>query len=364
VNRAQRPAAVPPESAGPIAVRTLTDGGQQPAEIAREVAAFLGAARKSLDIATYDIKLEPDTAALVEGAIEDAAARGVQVRLAFNHDHDRPIAVPPPSQIDEARIHALGVPTRAIPGVPDLMHHKFVVRDRESVWTGSANWTDDSWSREENVIVTVHSPALATAYAMDFEQLWRSRSVERSGEVDPRPVQVGDAVVRPWFCPERGPDLAHRIAKALGRARRRVRIASPVITSGPVLGTLAEVASDGRVDVAGVVDATQIAEVYGQWGQREHSLWKLHSLRQVFSAAPFTGKRSTPYAPGSVHDYMHAKMTVADDTVFVGSFNLSHSGEMNAENVLEIADPALAERMAAFIDEVRARYPAAPLPPG
>ena len=31
---------------------------------------------------------------------------------------------------------------------------------------------------------------------------------------------------------------------------------------------------------------------------------------------------------------MHAKVTVADDTVFVGSFNLSHSGELNGENVL------------------------------
>ncbi len=60
---------------------------------------------------------------------------------------------------------------------------------------------------------------------------------------------------------------------------------------------------------------------------------------------------------------MHAKVTVADDVVFVGSFNLSHSGELNAENVLEIADPALAEQLAAFIDTVRARYPAVDLPP-
>jgi phosphatidylserine/phosphatidylglycerophosphate/cardiolipin synthase-like enzyme len=42
--------------------------------------------------------------------------------------------------------------------------------------------------------------------------------------------------------------------------------------------------------------------------------------------------------------------------VFVGSFNLSHSGEMNAENVLEIADAALADRLAAFVDDVRGRY--------
>jgi phosphatidylserine/phosphatidylglycerophosphate/cardiolipin synthase-like enzyme len=54
---------------------------------------------------------------------------------------------------------------------------------------------------------------------------------------------------------------------------------------------------------------------------------------------------------------MHAKVTVADDTVFVGSFNLSHSGELNAENVLELTDPQIAERLAGFVDEVRRRYP-------
>jgi phosphatidylserine/phosphatidylglycerophosphate/cardiolipin synthase-like enzyme len=50
-------------------------------------------------------------------------------------------------------------------------------------------------------------------------------------------------------------------------------------------------------------------------------------------------------------------VTVADDTVFIGSFNLSHSGEENAENVLEIKDPKLADRMVAFVDSVRALYP-------
>ncbi len=65
------------------------------------------------------------------------------------------------------------------------------------------------------------------------------------------------------------------------------------------------------------------------------------------------GKRSTPWGPGTVHDFMHAKVTITDDVVFLGSFNLSHSGEQNAENVLEIHDPALAERLAGFVDSVR-----------
>ena len=85
------------------------------------------------------------------------------------------------------------------------------------------------------------------------------------------------------------------------------------------------------------------------------------ALEAALTRAQFSGKRSTPYAPGSVHDYMHAKVTVADDTVFAGSFNLSHSGELNAENVLEIEDAELAGRMAAFVDELRGRYPAVEL---
>jgi phosphatidylserine/phosphatidylglycerophosphate/cardiolipin synthase-like enzyme len=75
-------------------------------------------------------------------------------------------------------------------------------------------------------------------------------------------------------------------------------------------------------------------------------------------AGAFSGKRSEPWAIGSLHNFMHAKIVVADDTVFAGSFNLSHSGEKNAENVLEIKDAELASRLSAYVDEVRQRYPA------
>jgi phosphatidylserine/phosphatidylglycerophosphate/cardiolipin synthase-like enzyme len=165
-------------------------------------------------------------------------------------------------------------------------------------------------------------------------------------------------VIRPWFCPGRGEQLAHRIAKAIGTAKTRVRIASPVLSSAPILATLAQVVTDGKVDVAGVVDRTQVLQVIRQWHANGNASWKEPLLRTALTRAPFSGKHTTPYAPGSVHDYMHAKVTVADDVVFVGSFNLSHSGELNAENVLEIADAGIASRLAAFIDAVRARYPA------
>ena len=336
-----------------LEVHTHTDGGQTADAVADRVVAWIGGARTTLDLALYDVRLPGAVGDRVAGAIRAAAARGVAVRIAFNQDErppddgERPF-FPAPPRTEPHVLETLGVPVKPIPGWRDLMHHKYAVVDGGAVWTGSMNWTLDSWTRQENVVATVASPALAAAYTRNFEQLWDTGRVGASGNFDTGPSDG----VRPWFCPGRGPELSHRIAKRIGAARRRVRIASPLLTAGPILGTLAEVIEERRVDVAGVCDATQVRQVFAQWAQNPRSEWKAPLLERCLAA--FTGKVSTPYAPGAVHDYMHAKVTVADDTVFLGSFNLSRSGEENAENVLEIADAELADRLAAWIDELRA----------
>src|SRR5215212_10441679 len=326
-------------------VRTLVEGGQSAEDVAGDLVAWLGGARRSLDLALYDVRLPGPVGDAVAGSIRAARDRGVQVRIAFNEDEPadepRPFE-PPPPRTEPTLLEQLGVPLAPIPGWRDLMHHKYVVRDGAAVWTGSTNWTLDSWEREENVLVAVESPELAAAYARNFGELWERRHIGNSGDFD-----APAADPRPWFCPGRGPELSHRIAKRIGAARRRVRIASPVLTAGPILGTLNEVLAEGRLDVAGVCDATQVAQVFDQWAQNPRSQWKAPLLRAVLTV--FHGKHSIPYAPESVHNFMHAKVTVADDTTFLGSFNLSRSGETNAENVLEIADPALAQRMADWI---------------
>jgi phosphatidylserine/phosphatidylglycerophosphate/cardiolipin synthase-like enzyme len=346
----------------PIELRTLSDGGQRAAEVAREVAGFLARSERSLDLALYDVRFETDAGAVVLAALLAAQQRGVVVRLAHNVDHPGPVPVPPPPEMSPDAIERLPIETRGVAGIPDLMHHKFVVRDGRDVWTGSTNWTDDSWTRQENVIVRVlDAPELAAAFAITFDELWGRGQVAGTG-AQPRPVTVSSASVRPWFCPAFGDALSHRVAKHLGRAGQRIRIASPVLTAGPILGTLVEVVNEQRCDVAGVVDDTQVDDVFHQWRTNGVSAWKIPLLRQIMTGADFSGKVSTPWSPLSVHDFMHAKLVVADDVAFVGSFNFSRSGERNAENVLEIHDSAVADRLAAYVDEVRARYPRATVP--
>ena len=204
-------------TSAPIAVRTLTDGGQTASEVADWLAGFVAEATSTLDIAVYDFALTAGTLAPLASALSAATARGVRVRLAHNLQYDRPIPVPPPSALEPDQLEALGVPLRAIPGIPDLMHHKYVVRDGAVVWTGSLNWTDDAWVREENVIAVVSSGPVASAFERDFEDLWTTGAVQGTGAFEPGRSARGrrdrpDVVLAGSGPPARPPDRRPRSA--------------------------------------------------------------------------------------------------------------------------------------------------------
>jgi phosphatidylserine/phosphatidylglycerophosphate/cardiolipin synthase-like enzyme len=209
----------------------------------------------------------------------------------------------------------------------------------------------------ENVLVVVDSNDVAAAYTIDFEQLWTKRHVEHTGTFDDLPATMSNgASVRVLFSPGRGRKMSQLVATRIGQAQHRVRICSPVLTSSPILATLAEVLDDESCDTLVTVDGTQMAQVLTQWRRDGRAEWKGPVYERVVASGRVAAKRSTPYSPGSLHDYMHAKLVVCDDWVLTGSYNCSHSGELNAENLLEIRDQTLADRCAAYCEQVYARY--------
>jgi phosphatidylserine/phosphatidylglycerophosphate/cardiolipin synthase-like enzyme len=288
----------------------------------------------------------------------------VQIRIAYYAGpHQNPL-IPPPAGSTEAFLEPLGVPTRPVKGYQSLMHDKYVIRDggsdTASIWTGSTNWTPDAWAREENVIAQIPSRDLASHYTQDFEELWSRGHVENTGEdaggESLLSLNGHEVPARVWFSPGGGVAMSHDVARAISAARERVVIASPVITDGPILGALADVLRVGQVPIRGVYDQTQMNQALHQWQSSDHGLWKVQAFQYVASTAKLAGKRSTPYAPGSVHDYMHVKIVVSDDTVYLGSYNFSRSGEENAENLLRLQSHDVAELCVAYIDRVTARY--------
>ena len=122
-----------------------------------------------------------------------------------------------------------------------------------------------------------------------------------------------------------------------------------------MLGTLAEVLDDRSCPAAVTVDGTQMEQAVDNWHRDGRAAWKAPLFQRVVASGTVAQKHSTPW-PASPHDYMHAKLVVADDVVLTGSYNCSHSGEMNAENLLEIRSRPLAEQCANFAQSVYERY--------
>ena len=322
----------------------------------------------SLHLAIYDFRLSETLATPVVSALRDRATAGVDIRIAFDAGK-RTVPFPaagadpaPPGTSDFVAGIGSNIAARAVTGgdpqLPKLMHHKYIIRDGgtpgAALWTGSTNFTDDSWTLQENNIVRIDSPDLCTFYETDFAELWSRGDIATTGAHDTGSVQVDGLRVGVAFAPGEGRAIDHDIAHCISSMRRRLKVCSMLLTSGSLLGALADCLHQGHiVDYGGIYDQTQMAGVFDQW-QGTPAEWKIAAFRHV--AAGLTGKRSTPYSPASRHDFMHNKILVCDDVVITGSYNLSHSATENAENVLFLHDAELAERYDNYIGQLVRRY--------
>jgi phosphatidylserine/phosphatidylglycerophosphate/cardiolipin synthase-like enzyme len=351
------------ETADDLSVFFLAEGEQAAATVMGRLAHFISSATQTLDFAIYDMRFGEPLLNQFKAALQERAAAGVQIRICYDGDKslnpNLAAGQDPAPPGTGAMVQSLGYPFRRIAGMK-LMHHKFIVRDAASVWTGSLNLTDDAFSLMENNVVQIDSPALARSYAQDFEQLWEKENFENTGNIETQPVRLifggAPAPARVMFSPGFGLAIDEEVARRVSNARRRVRICSLLINSGTLIGALHSVLSAGRVKVDGLYDRTQMEAVYLQWQDVAQNRWKIPALQEVIARAGLVGKNSTPYSPTGRHDYMHNKILLVDDTVITGSYNFSRSAQFNAENILFIESAALAERYSVYIDHLIAKY--------
>jgi phosphatidylserine/phosphatidylglycerophosphate/cardiolipin synthase-like enzyme len=350
-----------------LAVTFLVQGEQRAEDVGRKLAGYIAGAEKSLDLALYDVRFTPPQSEIFATALAERAAAGVAIRIAYDADKpEEPLwerGIDPAPGGTGAFIQGLEHPWRRIGG-RKLMHHKYIVRDADlpgaRVWTGSTNMTDDGFALQENNIVEIASAEIAGYYRRNFEEMWREEDFEKSGRFDTREVELlhdGETLrAHLLFSPGRGPAIDYEVARRVARARRRVRICSMLLNSGALLAALTDVLREGRVTVDGIYDGTQMRGVLHQWRDVPQNRWKIAAVEDIVEAAELVGKKSTPYQPDTPHDFMHNKVLVVDDTVITGSYNFSHSAELNAENILLLDSPALAERYSRYIDHLIEKY--------
>jgi len=350
-----------------LSIFFLAQGEQSADSVMARLTAFIRAATRTLDFAVYDMRFSEALKTALVSALRERAEAGVQVRICY--DGDKPLqpniaaGQDPAPAGTSAFVQSLGYPWRRIAGMK-LMHNKFVVRDAQSVWTGSTNMTDDAFTLMENNIVTIDSAPLAAYYAEEFEQLWKKENFDNTGDIRTvaEPITFADqaGTARVMFSPGCGHEIDSEIARRVREAKRRVRICSLLINSGTLISELGNLLQRGIVAVDGIYDRTQMADVYKQWQEVPSNRWKIPALQEIIARAKLIGKNSTPYTPTSPHDFMHNKVLVIDDTVITGSYNFSRSAEFNAENILFIESAPVAETYSTYIDHLIRKYAVAP----
>jgi phosphatidylserine/phosphatidylglycerophosphate/cardiolipin synthase-like enzyme len=348
-----------------VSVFFLAEGEQSADAIMARLTTFMRAANHTLDFAVYDMRFSDPLRTQLTAALRDRAEAGVEVRFCYDADKpsqpDLAAGQDPAPAGTGAFVQSLGYPWRRIAGMK-LMHSKFVVRDGQAVWTGSANMTDDSFTLMENNIVEIDSQAFANYYAQNFEQLWDKQNFEHTGDVHTEPVPLTfsnqSANARVMFSPGCGLEIDSEIARRVRAAQRRVRICSLLLNSGTLIGELGNLLRRGRVAVDGIYDRTQMEEVYVQWQEVPQNRWKIGALKEIIARAGLLGKNSTPYTPAGRHNFMHNKVLVIDNTVITGSYNFSRSAQFNAENILFIESAPLADTYSAYIDHLKSKYAA------
>ena len=358
-------------------LRDTQHGGpaDQASTIAAKLAAFAAAATTSLDIAIYDFRLsDPGLVATVVGGLTDAADRGVVVRIAY--DAGKPDTADaktfaalqadpaPPGTAEWVTDHFAdtAVATEAITAGRQLMHSKYIVRDAggsgsPAVWTGSTNFTDDAWNRQENNIIILPGAAIAAAYRKDFDQMWTAGAITGSGAHDAGTAPLGAGTVGWDFSPADGAAIDHALAERITKREppHRPRCHGSHLTPRPRRSRRRDHPRRGRLrHLRRRPDGPHRQERLGTRAARRRRARRLAHRRR-----PPRPQELHPLHADRAHDFMHLKVLITDDELTTGSYNFSANAERNAENQIHLDDPATVSAYADYITAVAAAYPTA-----
>ncbi len=187
-----------------------------------------------------------------------------------------------------------------------LMHNKFCIINKTTVWTGSWNPTR---SNKANNAVVVHSSVLAKNYLDEFAELpggYRRVKYPR--------IEYNNQLLENYFCPE--DDCKEHVVEQLESAKQSIVFMIASFTDDEIMRLLKEKRND--MSVEGIIDKSQ---------------------KKALATLDFA-------RTGNIH---HKVFVIDGKTVITGSYNPTKNGdERNDENILIIHDFVIAKK---FLDE-------------
>ncbi|MBF0545774.1 MAG: hypothetical protein HQM08_15130 [Candidatus Riflebacteria bacterium] len=236
--------------------------------IANHFIAYVDAAKTTLDMAFYEIRLD-----LIVTALINAKKRGVKVRIVVDNDNyyfdpTKPITAKLPVEEGETAgtsvasgalnpfVKALidaGIEVKDDCGRSALMHNKFAIRDSSCVWTGSYNLTDTCSYINANSAIQINSVELSKVYSAKFEEMFTKRifGAKATKRDTTQTFQVGDTKMELFFAPEDNP--SGRVAEILKNAKSEIYFMQFAFTDDGLSDILVQKHKSGVV-VKGIFD--------------------------------------------------------------------------------------------------------------
>ncbi len=283
---------------------------------------LIGTAKRSIDVAAYELDLEN-----VADALLAAKGRGVTVRLVTDTDNLEDNAV--------RRLKDGGVPI-----VDDkrgaIMHDKFVIVDGHALVTGSWNLTTNCTYRNNNNAIYIESEALARNFQAEFNEMFEQGKfgpASPSNTVQPQ-VTIAGTLVENYFAPE--DEVSQKLVALVGQAKKSIHFLAFSFTDDKIGQAMIDRSKAG-VAVSGVFETRGADTEYG-----EYPRMKKTGLDVLLDGNPYV---------------MHHKVIVIDAAIVVaGSFNFSTSADQdNDENVVIIHNPDVARLYIEEFQRVRQR---------
>lgn len=313
---------------------------------------FIDATTDSLDCAIYDLRDETVLAALKR--VVDA---GKQVRIAYDAGKQpttrrlATMADPKPGTTTDAiQAAGLGDVATAVHSGRHLMHDKFLVRDGQAVWSGSANFTVGGLTLQDNNCLAIDSAELAARYAATFENLIgthrHTRQLRHPGQRSPlnAPIDLGGGItLAPYFAPAAGEGVEEVVVEDVANAHK-IRVLAFLISDPGILQALEPWAENPDLDIRGIYDPGGMQDVLRSTRQAPDLFWFVTDHR-------FVKARSHAFNPQRENDFMHNKVLIIDDrVVLTGSYNFSENAELNDENLLRIESEEVAAAYTRYFD--------------
>ncbi len=283
--------------------------------IPEQLITLIDHAEQSIHIAAFEFNLTPVAEALIA-----AQARGVEVQWMTDDEHgidaDEEEGHGQFEMLEDAGIEVRDDERSA------LMHNKFIIFDRQTVWTGSTNLTRNGNFRNNNNVIVIRSAKVAEMFEREFAEMWAGKHGPKSpSTLDLQSTRLNGTPIQVLFAAEDNV-ISHLVPLVQG-AQHSVHFMAFSFTHDGLGDAMLQLAADG-VDVQGIFE-TRGSET--EYSEMPHLFCAGLPVRQDGN-------------PGTFH---HKVIIIDGEIVITGSLNFSENAdESNDENVVILRNTDIA----------------------